>query len=1767
MPSPNVGKVSVEADIKLNQVDLEKVRQALTDKLWKGAEPRLQKVNDKISGIADEINRVAKADLSRFANQVDLVEKPTQRFLNTMRKLTEQQEELKKVEEKIVAVRQRATESLAKEEAATQSLTEAEKRLKRLRNPNSIAEQNELIKERTKLQKEAARESQQAVAEQTKLEKRYSALRESIRDKEAKREDEHVRSMDRQNRLLEKARQDAIRGLKQQAAEELKSANEFIREETKKTNAVIAENKKRQREAERTQRAADRNAERERKRADREVERARVNAKNQAKRPFDIGGEITRSLTGLSLGVSPEALAVMATATIGLVGAIGSLSKAMLLIPTAGGAVFATMKTLSLGTQGFGDAIGALMSRNLDQFDHFLSELSPNAQQAALAIQQLLPQLEDFRKSIQDRLFANFPQMIQALTSSYLPLLSQGLGAIATQMNQFASNFAQALLQPEVMANIDTLLANTAEMFRQMAPAIQPFVQAITELMAVGSTLLPQFGANFTKMIGEFAKWVQVNSDNGKIIEWIKDGIKTLGILVKLAYHFGEAIAALAPVGERVLPVIVGMLEVIATILEEIPWLVEAIALVFIGGKLVKGVFNFAENVKKIGGIFAFLIPQGVRSGLAAMAVYLAAFTAGALAKFAAAVKAAFLPFTMAAAAVGAAGWLGNKLSEATARAFGREDSWQWGNFLTGEPLLSRQPLPEFAPTQPVQIDPQNAPAINNLLENLTAAPGDNRQGLRDALSEVPTPQNPVPVQEIENPYTLPTDMGLVAVPQAGVPAPDTPGFIAPPDFNAPQYTLTTPDAAGNGPWGPWTPLPVPPDTRDERGNKIPKPKEPKDPKELTANDLLDQVRLGGAPVEIKPFDPFESMGGVQNSPGWPGRPDLNVNVTNMPTTPQVAGLPMASGLPMAGVPVAVPPINLATIPDANGAKAPLDLIGALATAYGLQVTPQGGLYGREWETKSHHSTGNAVDVSNGSDSTPQMRALAGMLYHNFGPYLEELIYNDDMGGFGIKKGQPVDANSYYGATAHRNHVHVAIKDEMFGPFMAAVQGMAVPKSMKDNLYAQNTPLMQDPTLGTYGYNQIDNEAVMRATDDLISLGNKVNELQQEIGLLNEAMKLAVKGSEAEIDLRDKLNDKMADLEEIMRPTGELAQKQARLREAQTGKWNELDVDYPDPKQMSLDDLPFGHPMKILGGLIMGAGGTQADVQGLMGGFLGNAVAGLADGLFPQQMTPSAPSTSAPTLLQQRNPMALPAMAGLNVPDFTRQGGGVSAQNVMQNGQTMTANGQIMSNTAALIDRTLSNMDLADRARHEQVMSVLNQIAKRLGGEVLGPTLESGVSAGIGGISNEVTNQIGTALGNSAGPIIGEAVASKLGSTSTNPAAGAVNNGIGGVVSAAAGVIGVGGFASGGGITGPGTGTSDSILARVSHGEWVMTARQVQAMGGFAGMQAFVNSLPRYATGGGVDVTSAVGAEFFGVSQVPILGAIINVLIGVLLKVIGVNIEARDTLNEISQDFRSFRGEFQAFDAAGRLRNDTSALLDRTTSSAQTAADERIRILRLVLDALVKYIIEKVIVPIGKAVGNALLQAGAGALEGGLGAAFPGGSIVGGIAGSALTAGGSAAIDIIAEVWGEIGKSVFSVVFQAVGEGLQSYLPGATTDLFGGAGLARLFDPLTLGFSTILGGFASVLAGMTDALSGLFPGLKFDSGGVARGTGMMPKATLKPERVLSPAQTASFDRLVDALTSGRVGMGSTTTIHAPFTVTGDERGGRVVHNRLLALMS
>jgi len=600
---------------------------------------------------------------------------------------------------------------------------------------------------------------------------------------------------------------------------------------------------------------------------------------------------------------------------------------------------------------------------------------------------------------------------------------------------------------------------------------------------------------------------------------------------------------------------------------------------------------------------------------------------------------------------------------------------------------------------------------------------------------------------------------------------------------------------------------------------------------------------------------------------------------------------------------------------------------------------------------------------------------------------------------------------------------------------------------------------------------------------------------------------------------------------------------------------------------------PGGGPGQVPPGVNALLGGATSGAQEAAGNVIGDVSGAIGSlGLEPWN-TKNTKYAALNALVKERNPMALAKALGLDIPDFSQAGG--SAGDLTTNaGPGFDATGRLFSDTSSLIDRTFTSLNEQLQAMRDQMVAVIEQTNEKLQDSALEPIVKTGVQSALEELKDSVSNAIGTAMGNAAAPPIADAVKSAVGSLPIdNSGAGGVGGAAASPVSAIAGGL----FASGGPVSG-GVPGKDSVPALLMPGEFVLNTADVARLGGHSTIDRIRSrGLRHFATGGGVIGNDTVGAEFFGVSEVPIVSTIVNLLVRVLLKVIGVEIEVRDTLHEMTDDFRSFRGDaFKAFDAQGRLLNDTSGLIERTQSSAETAAAERIRILKIVIQAIIKYIIEKVIVPITKAVANAAIQAGASAAGAAVNTQAPG---AGGIVSSLISSAGQAGVDIAAEVGTDFALSLSQTLIDMTAEGLQSQFPDLMTGIFSGGALATFFDPaggfmgnliggLMGAFTALLGG--GVFGGAATMIPGdsLFGGLGlFDDGGMASGTGFLPKASVGDELVLSPVETDLFSRFVGALERGGFGGGGSKSVHAPITVIGGgPETAQQVQDRLLKLI-
>ena len=206
-------------------------------------------------------------------------------------------------------------------------------------------------------------------------------------------------------------------------------------------------------------------------------------------------------------------------------------------------------------------------------------------------------------------------------------------------------------------------------------------------------------------------------------------------------------------------------------------------------------------------------------------------------------------------------------------------------------------------------------------------------------------------------------------------------------------------------------------------------------------------------------------------------------------------------------------------------------------------------------------------------------------------------------------------------------------------------------------------------------------------------------------------------------------------------------------------------------------------------------------------------------------------------------------------------------------------------------------------------------------------------------------------------------------------------------------------------------------------------------------------------------------------------------LVDTLVRLTGVEIQIRDTIYAVAEDVKAFRGDqFQTFDETGQLLSDTASMLERSASSTDMVLAEQNRINRELMKSVMRYLMVNVLLPVLSALLTALITI-------------------------AVTLVAAA---IGAMIAGPIGLAIGAALGAVVGLALSAVAAGVIGSV--GLGAAAAID-------------------------------SFDEGGVANGIGIMPKNTIAPERVLSPRQTASFDRLVDLLDARGIGGGGNKSVH------------------------
>jgi hypothetical protein len=274
-----------------------------------------------------------------------------------------------------------------------------------------------------------------------------------------------------------------------------------------------------------------------------EAEKESFRKRRRALMPSSIAQNISRNIGALTpLGTLSPAALIPVAAILGTVGeAAVTASQSLALLPAGGVAAAAGIGTLVVGLRGFGDALSGMGDPK--KFAEALYLLSPNAQQAALSIKQLVDgPLGDLKRATQDALFADVGGTIQKLTGALGPAIQRMTTSIATSFNQMFTGISFDMMTPDMQARFGTITTNISAMFDRMVPAITAFNSAFMKIAETGSGFLPQMADALANVMNRFDAFITRAQNDGSLQNFMQKGIDSIAAISKFLLDFGQDI-------------------------------------------------------------------------------------------------------------------------------------------------------------------------------------------------------------------------------------------------------------------------------------------------------------------------------------------------------------------------------------------------------------------------------------------------------------------------------------------------------------------------------------------------------------------------------------------------------------------------------------------------------------------------------------------------------------------------------------------------------------------------------------------------------------------------------------------------------------------------------------------------------------------------------------------------------------------------------------------------------------------------------------------------------------------------------------------------------------------------------------------------------------------------------------------------------------------------------------------------------------------------
>jgi phage-related protein len=245
--------------------------------------------------------------------------------------------------------------------------------------------------------------------------------------------------------------------------------------------------------------------------------------------------------SALKIGAFAAAIPIV----VGLAAALSKLIGLLALLPGVVGFAVTAIAPLIVGFQGMGDALGALMSGDMEKLNEALKKLAPSARAFVKEFGQILPMLRAIKRDTQQALFAPMLGGLKELGKFTLPTIRAGMTEVAGAMGRMLRGFMDLFAAKDIVEAIGDIFESTGRIIDRVAPSLTNLLGTLIGVAEHGLPFVERMFGNMANGLDRFAKFLGDAMADGRLEKWLEDAFSVMNDLWQLTQSLVRLFGAL----------------------------------------------------------------------------------------------------------------------------------------------------------------------------------------------------------------------------------------------------------------------------------------------------------------------------------------------------------------------------------------------------------------------------------------------------------------------------------------------------------------------------------------------------------------------------------------------------------------------------------------------------------------------------------------------------------------------------------------------------------------------------------------------------------------------------------------------------------------------------------------------------------------------------------------------------------------------------------------------------------------------------------------------------------------------------------------------------------------------------------------------------------------------------------------------------------------------------------------------------------------------